>query len=81
MSINVTSQNMSGNCRCLSCSFLDHQVTVKSFLVVPRKKLLKKLQCSNGNGNPRRVSVVASSTEVEEEGERGRTLPLKCQRQ
>lgn len=80
MFIRDTSQNVSENFRCLNCSFLDHRVMVKSFLVVPREKLLKKSQCSNGNGNPRRVSVVASSVEVGEEEERG-TLPLKCRRQ
>lgn len=28
---------------------------LKSSLVVPGEKLLKKLQCSNGNGGPSRV--------------------------
>lgn len=69
------SQNVSGNFRCVDCSFLDHQVMVKSFLAVPREKLLKKLQCSNRSGNPGRVSVVASSMEVGKVGER-MTLPL-----
>lgn len=53
---------------------------VKSFLVVPREKLLEKLQCSNGNGDPSSGSAVASSMEKEKEREGG-ALPPKCGRQ
>lgn len=63
----LISQNVSGSFRCWHCSSVDHQVMLKASLMVPREKLLKKLQCSNGKGGPEE-SAVGSSMEEGEEG-------------
>lgn len=41
--VRVASLNMCGNFRFLNCSFLDHQLVLNSFLMVPRDKFVRKL--------------------------------------